>query len=405
MAVSAASLDLTTDLRAALHPAGFLEELRAVWPGRWARAPAALELERVHFSPRRPPVAQYRDEKGGLLLAEAVGRGAEEHARKERRKLKKTGLDGGPVALPQAGLAVRRTGADSRLPGLALLARPAGTLPAAGLIDKLGAPLTARLRAHRIGRRAVVELSGPSGRVYVRIKRPGDKVAAEAGRHARIAEALRPAGAAVPRILASFPALGAIVLEAVPGAPLGFDTASEADIRTAMTSLAILQKSGPPAARYELEAELASLGRWGVRLAIHAPRIAGAYERALVRVSDRLAALPEAPPTPCHRDFHEKQVLLSPSGPALLDFDTYRLSDPALDAGNLAAHLRLAELRGCPARPAFHALVAAGADPRRLSAWASAAMLRLGALYSFSTRDAAAAARLISEAEEGGPLS
>jgi hypothetical protein len=42
-----------------------------------------------------------------------------------------------------------------------------------------------------------------------------------------------------------------------------------------------------------------------------------------------------------HRDFYDKQVLLSPNGVTLLDMDTACHGDPEIDLGNFAAQLRL----------------------------------------------------------------
>lgn len=54
-----------------------------------------------------------------------------------------------------------------------------------------------------------------------------------------------------------------------------------------------------------------------------------------------LAAEGVVPLSLLHRDLHDKQVLFTPDGPALLDFDTLALGDAALDLGNVLAHLRL----------------------------------------------------------------
>jgi Ser/Thr protein kinase RdoA (MazF antagonist) len=46
-------------------------------------------------------------------------------------------------------------------------------------------------------------------------------------------------------------------------------------------------------------------------------------------------------PVPIHRDFHDKQVIVSDSRTTLIDFDTVRSGDPAQDLGNFLAHLHL----------------------------------------------------------------
>jgi len=49
---------------------------------------------------------------------------------------------------------------------------------------------------------------------------------------------------------------------------------------------------------------------------------------------------------PTHRDLHDGQLLVTPDGLVLLDYDLLCLADPVLDLANLIAHLRLRELQG-----------------------------------------------------------
>src|SRR5207245_8306342 len=53
------------------------------------------------------------------------------------------------------------------------------------------------------------------------------------------------------------------------------------------------------------------------------------------------ARLPAEPPLFTHGDFKSEHVWATPGGPTLIDFDTCRLGDPALDVGKFLAHLRL----------------------------------------------------------------
>ncbi|MGH2949349.1 MAG: phosphotransferase family protein, partial [Solirubrobacteraceae bacterium] len=102
-------------------------------------------------------------------------------------------------------------------------------------------------------------------------------------------------------------------------------------------------------------------------------------------------ALPAAEPAPLHRDLHDKQVLVDPhGGVGLLDFDTLATGDPALDVGNLLAHLDLRALQGrCTpddagrAAAAFLAGYEAGADlEERAAVFAAATRVRLACVYA-----------------------
>ena len=106
------------------------------------------------------------------------------------------------------------------------------------------------------------------------------------------------------------------------------------------------------------------------------------------RVVAELRALPEVAPVLCHRDFHDKQVLIDGDRGTLIDLDLAAAGHPALDVGNIIAHLRLRELKGAKldwrtvALPiAEHAKEARGiADS--LPAWTASTLLRLALIYA-----------------------
>lgn len=104
-----------------------------------------------------------------------------------------------------------------------------------------------------------------------------------------------------------------------------------------------------------------------------------------------------------HRDLHDKQVLVDEAGEVgVLDFDLLAAGDPALDLGNLLAHLDLRAAQGLVVDAApLRAAVLAGYGPSgavlsRLPAYERATRLRLAAVYAFRPRWAAAAASLLS---------
>ena len=51
--------------------------------------------------------------------------------------------------------------------------------------------------------------------------------------------------------------------------------------------------------------------------------------------------LPQEPPTFTHGDFKSDHVWVAPGGPKLIDFDSCRLGDPALDLGKFLADLQM----------------------------------------------------------------
>ncbi len=111
-------------------------------------------------------------------------------------------------------------------------------------------------------------------------------------------------------------------------------------------------------------------------------------------------ALEEKEFAPVHRDFYDKQLLVSSNRTTLLDTDTLSLGDPAQDVGNFLAHLilrgkqhSLAENNIGQARISFLEAYGAGQSPsavaklhKRAAWWKAASLLRLACLYSLRPR-------------------
>ena len=225
---------------------------------------------------------------------------------------------------------------DPALPGLAWAASAARTaerLAALGI--DAGSPRL-RLRAYRPGRRAVVEVSSPGGRWFLKVVRPS-AAADLAARHAALAAAVP-----VPPVLAATDD-GVVVLPGLPGTPM----------RAALT--------GDPAALPDpaaLEALLDALPAVGTarrdatdpvpRVRAHATVI-GMTCPALAPRLDRLVAAVgagagEQPVVPVHGDFYEAQLLVSGGAVSgLLDVDTAGPGARIDDWATLVAHLVLLE--------------------------------------------------------------
>lgn len=225
---------------------------------------------------------------------------------------------------------LQRRGADRRLPGLALLAAD---------------PRTA-LVVHRPERRAVVRLDrdGDPSRVgWVKVQRV--KGAAARQHHDRVAAA----GVAVPTVRRRWGGAGWMAHEAatLPGRALLHH--GDADLLTAAAATGLMLRrlhhatdaTGLP--DHDLEAEAGVLRTWHRRLEWVDPHLARRMSAEVARVLGALAALPQPPQAGVlHRDLHDGQVLVDDSNRAgLLDLDTLAVGDPALDLGNLLAHLHL----------------------------------------------------------------
>jgi len=220
---------------------------------------------------------------------------------------------------------------DPLLPGLAPALDPLRTRE---MLGDLGAPVpeaTPRLRAYRPGRRAVVELTAPGVRLYLKIVRRG---AAEAlhRRHSILAEHVP-----VPRSLGWSDEHALVVLQALPGVTMRQALESKRTLPGGAALLALLDQL-PNAPRD------ARPGWQAVRFA----RTVGAVAPELHDRVDTLAATLtmaedqlHEPTVPVHGDFHEAQLLVDGGRiSGLLDVDTFgtgrRLDDLATMVGHLS---------------------------------------------------------------------
>lgn len=365
---------------------------------RFCGAEAHL-IERVHFSTSRPLSIQYcvrlPDGIERTVLAQWVGREAVSFAlaetdrlRKSRRSQLHKEATGALLGDPASGLVLRHPGFDGRLPGLRLLhdgqaARDFAQLPT------VSGPVDVTLRAHRLGKRAVLQV-GSSGSAkahsFVRL-RPVSSTAGQRAYDRHVALFERVGGAiTLPMPFGYDSDLGASAFSALRGGPPTFQGDEPAQIVEALRRLQRVEDL--PVHRHTAADEVALLAEWCDRVCAVFPDRAGYFSRALDRVCHDLFDLPAKPPVPCHRDFHAGQIMIDGDRVGLLDFDTLRLSDPALDPGNLIAHLRLAGFRsGCRLSAVEAAIIEAmgPVSAERISVWTRASLLRLAAIYAFTS--------------------
>ena len=365
-------------------------------------------VERMHFARSRPLSMSLRvglaDGSQRQVLGEWIGADAMSHAAVEAERLAKArraqlprGQAGALLGDPATGLVLRRPGLDSRLPGLRLLHAPglARDLAARMLgIATVGLQAKVTLRAHRLGKRSVlqIDLIGPgTRRLFVRLRPVSSSSGRQAyDRHVAVFGAARDQGLMLPAPLGFDAELGASVFSALPGrSPDLSGIGAPGAMAAATASLRRLQRAqGAAGEPYTADDEIALLADWCDRATAVFPHLTSAFRRAFDGVARALSGLSRVTPVPCHRDFHEGQVLLDGESAGILDFDTLRMGDPALDAGNLIAHLHLAALRAgqCPA--AAENAVLTGMRPLpadRIVVWRQAAVLRLAAIYAFSS--------------------
>ncbi len=363
--------------------------------------PVGLRLERVHFPSRRPVQLTYaamlRSGDTRTLFAEDSGAGTMRHASEVMASLgksrhgQKAGLTRPAVLADEGrGLVWRRPGFDVRLSGLRLLYDAEGARRVvAELTGCDPGQVTVDLVAHRLGKRAVLRIGTGQGDLYARLSavksgEGGNRLV----RHTALWRALGPdAALRIPEPLGASPDLGVALFSALPGQPAAFGHEAAQAIARALETLRGLDLEDLPRHGGSDEAKL--LQDWLGRCRAYLPDLAAMLDEPVAKVCDALLrcctefAL-------CHRDLHEKQILLTGGVAGILDFDTLSRADPALDPGNLLAHLYLA---GVDERPLHAALDLPGVD-----LWRSAALLRLAMIRAFTSIPDAAVRRLIDEA-------
>jgi hypothetical protein len=346
------------------------------------------------------------------LLAEWVPEAGEVHAAETIRRLRKArhGQAGG---CPEARIVadndfiLRASGLDERLPGLRLLYDGDAARDLVGRLEGMDpGPVTPHLVAHRLGKRAVLRLDGADGSSrFARLRAvKSDAGQIQFARHVALWQALGDSSRLrIPVPLGEDPALGLSLYATLVGKPprfTGIDGfAACRGIAAAIQTVQSVSLAELP--EHSAEAEMALLRAWFGRTASVFPEIAAAIRDPLDRVTGDLAELTPIPSVPTHRDLHEKQIVLGGGKAGILDFDTLSLSDPALDIGNLQAHLFLGGLHSDRSMAAFEwALIIRMPDlsVERARTWRRAALLRLAMIYAFSDTDPRILDRLISEA-------
>jgi aminoglycoside phosphotransferase (APT) family kinase protein len=272
-----------------------------------------------------------------------------------------------------------------------------------------------RVVAYRPGSRAVVRIPGGSSPLYAKLSRPS-----RARRSLAVHEAIRRLAAAAgsfpgfPEIVEAEPDAGVVVHRSVPGTPLHrflIEGPSGDAVDRMAVAIASLHLVEPPADEVALAPRGSiPLRDWLSFVETHYPALAGPYREAH-REIERARPHPfEGSLRIVHGDLHDKNVHLDGSRLYLLDLDSFSVGDPAVDAGNLAAHLVLraiqrgetAEAGRLDANRFLEAYRRAGgtADSPRTRWERSASLFRLACVYLFRRRWRERAPELVTEARE-----
>lgn len=206
-----------------------------------------------------------------------------------------------------------------------------------------------------------------------------------------------PDGPLFARAVAEDERRGIVFVEAIAG-PTLCERLSEgrpptpSAIRAVARTLATLAESDPAPLPRQDPVDEAEVAAWFVTRAREVHPGAGEAERLLPALFDRACALEEGVAAVCHRDLHDKQVVLSGAAVRLLDPDTLSAADPLFDLANLLVHLELRVLQGRVPKATAHGLrsalleelerLGATPDPRRLAFHAACTWLRLSGVYA-----------------------
>lgn len=274
------------------------------------------------------------------------------------------------------GVEVYEPGTDHGLPGLS------------AVVGLAGGP--EHVVAHRLARRALVHHGGQ----WIKVVRRA-KVDALARRHQVVASLVAGTGLRVPALVAVDERRGALVLDHLEGIAMLDHPDPVAAAEQVAATLIRWARLRPPRSLpiHGPDAEHAVLSSWARAASRHhaiPPAARSAFAAAVASAAVALSRLGARPLTLSHRDLHDAQLLVDGDHVGVLDLDTASLADPALDLGNLLAHVDLAAALGrldaASTDAVQGALCTALADRRHhaaVEAYRAAARARLVAVHAF----------------------
>lgn len=412
-------------LRAALSSDALVDGVQRHWPAieRDGRRLVACEPIRVHPRGGDAFVVEYDahfETDGGERVQPIFGELSDDCAQTQYQQLLKrlrkplrgqlTGADDDARigCIAPLGLVLRVPGLDERLHGLRFLHQPWLLTPELSRLGLTGeaerdeleeVAVDARLLGHRLGKRCVVRFRLPAPAPWSQARASRSLVAKMYKFHSNQGRSVADATLelrrccfgdgselSIPKPLAYLTDWRMVLMEHASGTPVAnlADCDRAAGVAMAGHALTRLHDCRIQVDnRHTVDDEIALLERW-VRLASALrPDTREPLSRGFSAVANRLRRVP---PAAClvHRDFHDKQVLVSAQGAALIDFDTLCMADPALDIGNFIAHLRFEDPHSANRLEAAF-LDGYGLPPARatIDAFAQATLLRLACIHGF----------------------
>jgi len=302
---------------------------------------------------------------------------------------------------------------DPELPGLSVALDPAAVSPLLAALLADGSDATrarvvgVELLKHRPGSRCAlaytVNWSDGSRRLFAKAFRDD--------RALRVLDIVSSFAAAldgdldvwIPRPLGYLPGLRLMVTEYVEGRPIApavyGPRPGDAARRMARVARNLHECAVDLPRRWSPAKEIANTERCLAGLSGQRDADIGRAKELLRAVEAWSTELPEDHRRPIHRDFYPEQMIVAGDRTALLDLDTARLGDPAVDIGNCLAHLDLRALQfpdstpGCPeAREVFRdAYLSAGNSAEidlttRIRFHEATSLLRLAGVYGSRPR-------------------
>lgn len=288
---------------------------------------------------------------------------------KSRRAQLEKGTQG-VIADPSRSMLLRPAGLDERLQGLDLLHNPERADGPLGHL--VGTVRSVELLGHRLGKRAVIRISGSERSVIVKLMKQRSDLGTTTY---RVAQGF-PAQPLIPRPLGILADRNGVVWEDLGGVGVSQWDPLPAPSGTVIAALRRFHRVRPVPGvwRHGSEAEIGIVRRHAALIAIVRPDLD--VNRAAADVCEALSVLATGGRALIHRDLHPGQIVADGSSVRFLDLDTVAIGDPAVDVGNLVAHL---DLRGDDSKAQQLIRRYRGLEAAGLEAWRSAARFRLAA--------------------------
>jgi hypothetical protein len=263
--------------------------------------------------------------------------------------------------LPHRGISLQIWPLDQEFPQLIRLGTPsyvAGMFASLGVTnDPAQGPVITPIR-YRPGERHVLRYeidspeadSGQKQRLYAKLYSNAQDAVRAFGIANRVVDWLdsKPEGIQGNRPAAMSQEDGVILYPHAAGTPLSHLLHRSgrwlaAQLQTIGSGLALLHQ-GPETLQAELkqntfDKEAKVVKRASEHIQVLLPETYAKIREIVARAQEQYANLPQEKPTFTHSDFKADHLLATPGGLTLIDFDTCKLADPALDIGKFLADL------------------------------------------------------------------